>query len=81
VEENLEFSWEVAEGAGMLSSERDQQIEFKAPVLPGLTRLRVTARQREVACTADALITVTDTLVVPSGGAGVVSCSPPVSKH
>jgi histidine kinase/DNA gyrase B/HSP90-like ATPase len=73
VEENLEFSWEVAEGGGTLSSERDQQIEFKAPALPGLTRLRVTARQREVACSADALITVTDTLVVPAGGAGVVS--------
>jgi hypothetical protein len=67
VEEELEFQWTIVEGNGALSGERDQQLTFTAPSVPGLTRLQVTVRQRDVSCTADALVTVTDTLVTPSG--------------
>jgi Histidine kinase-, DNA gyrase B-, and HSP90-like ATPase len=62
VEEDLQFAWEVAEGAGSLGSTADQEVEFLAPGTPGLTRLKVTVVQRDVTCTAEALVTVTDSL-------------------
>ena len=72
VEDGLEFHWQIADGGGMLDSDRDQEVAFTAPGTPGLTALRVTVRQREATCTAEALITVTDS-IVPSAGSGVVS--------
>ena len=62
VEEDLKFVWEIAEGEGSLESTADQEVELLAPGTPGLTRLKVTVTQRDVACTAEALVTVTDTL-------------------
>jgi hypothetical protein len=41
----------------------DQEVQYQAPSVPGLARLRVTITQREVTATAEALITVTDSLV------------------
>ena len=52
-----------SEGGGTLASEHDQEISFQAPATPGLVRLRATVRQRDVTCAAEALITVTDSLV------------------
>ena len=40
----------------------DQEIEVHAPSTPGLVRLQVAVTQREVIATAEALITVTDSL-------------------
>jgi hypothetical protein len=54
-----------------LASEHDQEISFQAPATPGLVRLRATVRQRDVTCSAEALITVTDSLV-PSTDSGVI---------
>jgi hypothetical protein len=71
VTEGLAFAWEIAEGAGSLANATDQEVEFRAPGTPGLTRLRVTVTQRDVTCTGDALITVTDRLDVPGGGGTV----------
>ena len=68
---DLEFRWEIIEGGGTLASEHDQEISFQAPATPGLVRLRATVKQRDVTCSAEALITVTDSLV-PSGGSGVI---------
>lgn len=62
VEESLQFSWEILEGEGTLSSAADQEVEFLASATPGLTRLKVTVTQRAVTCTAGALITITDSL-------------------
>ena len=62
VEEDLSFLWKIAEGGGSFVSTADQEVEFVAPGAPGLTRLKVTVTQRDVACTAEALVTVTDTL-------------------
>jgi len=67
VDQDLSFTWEIAEGSGALEGKADQEVRFQAPDSPGLTCLRVTVRQREVACSADALITVTDTLEVATG--------------
>ena len=72
VEEDLRFAWELTEGEGMLASTVDQEIEFLAPGTPGLSRLKVTVAQREVICTAEALVTVTDTLE-PSVGAAIIN--------
>ena len=71
VTDDLQFRWEIIEGGGTLTSEHDQEISFQAPATPGLARLRATVRQRDVTCSAEALITVTDSLV-PSTGSGVI---------
>ncbi|HJR71652.1 MAG TPA: ATP-binding protein [Gammaproteobacteria bacterium] len=73
VTEDLAFAWEITEGAGSLTNTSDQEVEFRAPGTPGLTRLRVAVAQHDVTCTADALITVTDQLDVPGGGANTVN--------
>jgi Histidine kinase-, DNA gyrase B-, and HSP90-like ATPase len=65
VEEHLTFAWEIVEGGGTLSSTLDQEISFEAPDSPALVRLSVTASQHSIRCTAEALITVTDSLDIP----------------
>jgi hypothetical protein len=68
VEEDLSFTWGIAEGDGRLrgvSAEggiHDQEIELLAPLQPGLTKLRVIATQRDITCEAEALVTVTEQL-------------------
>ncbi|MGH9628396.1 MAG: ATP-binding protein [Bryobacteraceae bacterium] len=59
VEEDLQFSWEIADGGGLLASTVDQEVEYLAPSTPGLARLKVSVRQHEVTCTAEALVTIT----------------------
>jgi hypothetical protein len=60
VEEDLTFAWEIMEGGGALSSTSDQETSFEAPDSPVLVRLSVTVSQGSIRCTAEALITVTD---------------------
>ncbi|MGH9435328.1 MAG: hypothetical protein ACRD06_04950, partial [Terriglobia bacterium] len=62
VEQDLVFSWEIAEGGGTLSSACDQEVTFQAPPSPGLVRLSVAVSQRGMRAAAEALITVTDSL-------------------
>jgi Histidine kinase-, DNA gyrase B-, and HSP90-like ATPase len=62
VQEGLRFNWEIAEGGGSLQGAGDQEVEYRAPGTPGLTRLKVTVTQGENACSAEALVTVTDSL-------------------
>jgi hypothetical protein len=62
VEQDLLFRWEIGEGGGLLSSASDQEVSFQAPSSPGLVRLSVTVSQRDVCCSAETLITVTDSL-------------------
>jgi len=62
VVEDLAFTWELIEGEGSLLGVSDQEVEYRAPGVPGLARLKVTVTQRDVTVTADALITVTDSL-------------------
>lgn len=68
VEQDLAFRWQIAEGGGLLSSTSDQEVSFQAPSSPELVRLSVTVSQREVQCSAEALITVTDSLEADIGG-------------
>jgi hypothetical protein len=62
VTEDLQFAWELAEGEGSLQGIADQEVEYRAPAVPGLARLTVTVSQREVRARAEALVTVTDSL-------------------
>ena len=62
VEEDLIFAWHIAEGGGILSSTSDQEVSFEAPSSPGLVRLSVEVSQQDVRATAEALITVADSL-------------------
>ncbi len=60
--QELIFAWEVIEGEGTFESTVDQEVEYLAPATPGLVRLRVTVKQHATSCSADALVTVTDSL-------------------
>ena len=62
VVEDLTFDWKITEGEGILEGGNDQEVEYRAPAVPGLARLKVTVTQRDVTATAEALITVTDSL-------------------
>jgi len=63
VEEGVEYAWRVVEGAGRLEGATGELVTFVAPEEPCLVRLGVTARQGDTVCTAEALITVTDSLL------------------
>jgi hypothetical protein len=71
VEQDLIFTWEIVEGSGTLSSTSDQEVSFEAPASPVLARLSVAVSQRDMRCTAEALITVADSLDVAIGPAVV----------
>ena len=62
VEEDLQFSWKIAEGGGSLAGMVDQEVEYLAPATPGLARLDVSVTQHDVTCTAEALITIAASL-------------------
>jgi Histidine kinase-, DNA gyrase B-, and HSP90-like ATPase len=65
VTQDLLFAWEIVEGEGSINFTADQEVEFSATETPGLVRLRVTVRQRELGFAAEALVTVTDSLDLP----------------
>ena len=67
VEQDLTFTWEIVQGGGMLLSTSDQEVSFEAPASPVLVRLSVAVSQRDIRCSAEALITVTDSLDVAIG--------------
>jgi len=71
VEQDLEFLWRIAEGAGAIENPRDQAARFVAAAEPGLTRVCVTARQGDVVCEAEALVTVTHELLPQIGNVAV----------
>ena len=73
VHKDLRFNWEILEGDGSLQGVGDQEVEYRAPAIPGLTRLRVTVIQRETACSAEALVTITDSLEAAMSSAVVTT--------
>jgi type II secretory pathway pseudopilin PulG len=62
VDEGLLFNWEIIDGGGSLEGGADQEVEYRAPSVPGLGKLRVTVTQGEVTCSAEALVTITESL-------------------
>jgi Histidine kinase-, DNA gyrase B-, and HSP90-like ATPase len=73
VHKDLRFNWEILEGDGSLQGVSDQEVEYRAPAIPGLARLRVTVIQRETACSAEALVTITDSLEVAMSSAVITT--------
>ena len=67
VEQDLTFAWEIVEGGGTLLSTSDQEVGFEAPASPVLVRLSVAVSQRDIRCSAEALITITGSLDVAIG--------------
>ena len=63
IEEDLAVNWGILEGAGSLEDAESVFVTFHAPEEPGLTRIGVTATQNEITCEAEAIITVTDSLL------------------
>ena len=63
IREGVDYAWRVLQGSGRLDSEAAEYATFHAPEEPGLVRIGVTARQGDSACEADALVTVTDSLL------------------
>lgn len=66
VEHDVSFQWRVTEGGGVFTNGEVEITTFTAPGEPGLIRIGVTARQRDIVCEAEALVTVTDTLMPES---------------
>ena len=62
IEAGVEVSWQVVEGAGSLRDRDREVVTFVAPAEPGLSVIRVTARQQESVCSADASVTITESL-------------------
>ncbi|MDE0228716.1 MAG: ATP-binding protein [Spirochaetaceae bacterium] len=62
IEAGVEVSWQVVEGAGSLRDRDREVVTFAAPAEPGLSVIRVTARQQDSECSADASVTITESL-------------------
>ncbi len=63
VEEGITFQWEIKEGEGTLENVDGEILTYAAPDDPGLTTIVLTVRQDESVCTAESIITVTDTII------------------
>ncbi len=63
VETDLTFLWRIIEGGGRFENGEGEIAAFMAGSDPELCRVGVTIRQKEIVCTAEAIITVTDTLI------------------
>ncbi len=72
VEEGFTFHWEIKEGEGTLENVSGEIATFIANDEPGLTTILLTVKQGETVCTAEGLITVTDT-IMPRHDRGIVS--------
>ena len=63
VTQDLRFSWRVIEGAIVIASTDREIVTLTAPAEPCLARVGVEVRQADLVCGAEALITVTETLL------------------
>ena len=63
VEHDLEYQWRIEDGAGRLENDDAEIVRFHAPAEPGLTQLVVTVTQHDIKAAAEAIVTVTDTLL------------------
>ena len=68
VESGIVFAWQILEGEGGLDKQDEETATFQAPMEPALIRIGVTVTQREIACTAEARITVTESILPKTSG-------------
>jgi hypothetical protein len=63
VEENLVFRWEITEGEGTLDRDDAEIVTLTVSEEPTLMKVGVTVTQGDMVCQAEALVTVTDSLL------------------
>ena len=63
VEHDLTFDWDIIAGGGTLDHYDRECVTFTASADPELVQLRVTVTQGETECSAEAVVTVTDSLL------------------
>ena len=63
VENDLSFQWQILEGEGRFEQDNTEIVTFHAPGEPGLTRIRLSVTQGTVRCEAQALLTITQSLL------------------
>lgn len=63
VREGVAFAWRIAEGGGAIEQPQAEYAVYRAPQEPALVRVALAARQGETACEAQALLTVTDSIL------------------
>ncbi|HMF02871.1 MAG TPA: ATP-binding protein [Terriglobia bacterium] len=73
VEEDLQFHWQIVNGTGTLESTHNQAVTFHASEEPGLTQLKVTVRQRDVVCEAEALVTLAHEILSQIGASNAAA--------
>lgn len=59
----IQLRWEIIEGGATLDSAVGERVTLRAPEEPQLVRLRLTASQGEIETSAEALVTITDSLL------------------
>jgi hypothetical protein len=62
VEENLDFSWGISEGEGSLEGIESEIVTYHAPDEPCVAVVKCLVNQGETVCSAECLVTVTETL-------------------
>ena len=70
VERDVDIYWRIKEGDGSLDTTKGEFVTFTAPEEPGLTILQATALQGDTECKAEAIITVSETLIRKEGHDG-----------
>lgn len=63
IESDVQFRWELIEGEATLTNAEGEIVTLAAPAEPQLVKLRVTASQGEFSVSAEALVTVTDSIL------------------
>jgi hypothetical protein len=76
VAEGVAYLWRLIDGGGRIENPQAEYVVYHAPEEPALVRVSVTARQGGTACEAEALVTVTDSILPESrerdaGGQGL----------
>jgi len=62
--QDLTYHWEITDGEGQLADKDGETVVYTAPPEPGLTTVAVRVRQGETEGTDEAVITVTDSLMM-----------------
>ncbi len=65
IEQKLLFTWSIIEGAGRLDKNQGETVIFSAPQEPGLSKLKLTAFQKDTICETESIITIVDSLIKP----------------
>ena len=73
VERDITVKWCLKEGEGSLNTEEGEFVTFIAPSEPGLTILKAAVTQADNMCTAEAIITVSETFMKKEGQEGKIS--------